>query len=161
MKNEITIEEFCSRHFACEEGKKWALYNCSTMKEAWNRARPEWVIWIATRYGVLNDRDLRLFAVYCARSCQKPNADPRLIAAIDCAERFAKGEVTNEELSAAESAAESAAWSVAESAAWSARSAAESAAWSARSVAESAARSVAWSAQADWLRNNTIPNFEI
>jgi len=55
--------------------------------------------------------------------------------------------------------AESAAWS-AESAAWSAESAARSAESAAGSAAWSAAESAARSAQAEWLRNNTIPNFD-
>jgi len=150
----ITITEFCAKHRACSEGREWAVKNCPSMDDVWAQARRDWLIWIATRIGVLNDRDLRLFAVFCARSCQPKKADPRSVAAIDCAERFARGEATAEELSAAESAArsaaESAARSVAESAA---RAAAGSAAWSA---AESAARS----AQVKWLRKNTIPNFD-
>jgi len=68
--------------------------------------------------------------------------------AIAVKRRHMRGDVSDKDLSAAWSAAESAAWSAAESAAWSAaesaaRSAAESAAWSA---AESAAGSAAWSA---------------
>jgi len=66
---------------------------------------------------------------------------PRL--AIEAKEKFIKGEITEEELSAARSAA----WS-AYSAAWSAaESAARSAAWSAYSAAWSAASSAAWSAE--------------
>ena len=112
------------------------------------------------------DREIRLFGVWCARQVQHLMIDQRSIAALDVSERFANGEATNDDLSAAWSAAESAAWSAAESAAESAaRSAAESAAWSAaesaawsaaesaaRSAAWSAAESAAWSAQADRLR---------
>jgi hypothetical protein len=106
------------------------------------------------------DRDIRLFGVWCARQVEHLNTDPAVKACNDVAERYANGEATEEERSAAESAArsaaesaarsaarsaaESAAESAARSAAWSAaESAAESAAWSA---AESAARSAAWSA---------------
>ena len=85
-----------------------------------------------------HDREWRLFAAWCARQVLTTKSDPRSRAAVDFAERFAAGEASAEELSAAESAA----WSAAESAESAARSAAESAAWSA---AESAARS-AWSA---------------
>lgn len=86
------------------------------------------------------DRAIRLFGVACARQVQHLMADPRSLAALDVAERFANGEATTEELSAARSAA----WSAAESAAEpAARSAARSAAWSA---AWSSAEPAAWSA---------------
>ena len=84
------------------------------------------------------DREIRLFGVWCARQVQHLMIDQRSIAALDVSERFANGEATNDDLSAAWSAAESAAWSAAESAA--------------RSAAWSAAESAAWSAQADRLR---------
>ena len=86
-----------------------------------------------------HDREWRLFAAWCARQVLTTKSDPRSRAAVDFAERFAAGEASAEELSAARSAAESAAWSAAESAESAAWSAAESAAWS-------AARSAAWSA---------------
>jgi len=95
-----------------------------------------------------SDKEIRLFAVWCARQVQHLMTDKRSIDALDVAEKYASGMATRDELERAESAAESAAWS----AAWSAaRSAAESAAWSAawsaaESAARSAARSAAWSA---------------
>ena len=88
-------------------------------------------------------REWRLFAVWCARQAQHLMTDPRSIAALDVAERYANGLATDEELSAAD-AARSAAWSAADSAA--------DAAWSAADAAESAA-DAAWSAQtAEFLR---------
>ena len=69
---------------------------------------------------------------------------PRL--AIEAKEKFIKGEITEEELSAADSAASSAAESAARSAAWSAESAAYSAAYSAARSAAWSAYSAAWSA---------------
>ncbi len=101
----------------------------------------------------------REYAVWCARQVQHLMTDSRSLAALDVAERYARGEATKEERtaarsaawaaeSAARSAAESAAWA-AESAAWAARSAAESAAWAA---AESAAWAAARSTQANRLR---------
>ena len=53
------------------------------------------------------DRDIRLFAVWCARRVQYLMADPRSLNALDVAERFANGKATKEELEAA--SAESAA----------------------------------------------------
>ena len=76
-----------------------------------------------------HDREIRLYAVWCARQVQYLMTDARSIEALNISERFANGLATIEELRSAESAA----WSAAESA----RSA-RSAAWSAESAARSA-----------------------
>ena len=113
-----------------------------------------------------HDREIRLYAVWCARQVQHLLTDPRSLAAIDVAERFANGQATAEELAAARSAARSAAGSAARSAAGSAaRSAARSATWLAAGAATwsatwlaagaatwSAARSAAGAAQENRLR---------
>ena len=106
-------------------------------------------VWAGVHF-YMDDRQHRLFAVRCARRALSRILDPnpRGVAACDVAERFANGEASEEELTAARSVA----WSVAESAARSARSAAmsaESAAMSAESAAMSAwsaASYAAWSA---------------
>ena len=51
------------------------------------------------------DRETRLFAVWCARQVQHLMTDPRSIAALDVAERFANGEATESERAAAWDAA--------------------------------------------------------
>ena len=81
--------------------------------------------WVARLY--VSDAANRLFACWCAEQSFKlqANVDQRSLAAVGVARRFALGAATDEELSAAWSAADSAS----ESAAWSARSAADSAAW--------------------------------
>lgn len=110
---------------ACEKGYKWACENCATLDDVWATARPDWLIWVATHPGCLDDRTLRLFAVWCARQVQHLMEDERSIAALDVAERFANGEATSEELAAAGAAAGAtagAAW-VAAGAAWDARDA--------------------------------------
>jgi len=67
-------------------------------------------------------REMRLFAVDCARSVQHLMADKRSIAALDVAERHADGLATDEELvaawTAASDAASDAAWAAANTAAW-------------------------------------------
>jgi hypothetical protein len=114
-----------------------------------------WVLRAVTNH----DREIRLYAVWCARQVQHLVTDRRSIDALDVAEQFAKGEVTEEQLSdawAAWAAARSDAWATARPDAWyaTARSAAESAAWyaaaraAARSDARSAAESAAWYAAA-------------
>jgi hypothetical protein len=97
------IEEFCSVHNACQDGREWAVKNCQTMREAWDKARPDWVVWIATRHGVLTDKELRLFAVFCAREALAliPSPDPRSVEAVNVAERHANGQATDAELAAA------------------------------------------------------------
>lgn len=72
-------------------------------------------LWVVLRRGWIDDRTLRLFAVWCAREAQKRvnNPDPRSIAACDTAERYAFGGATSQELNAAWDAASAAAWDAA------------------------------------------------
>jgi hypothetical protein len=121
------------------------------------------VIWLLCRKEFMSDKDIRLFAVWCARESFKLQelVDERSINACNVAERFANGEATKDEMYAAQSAAWSvqstawsAAWYAAQSAAWSAAwSAAQSTAWSA---ARSAAQSAAWSAARSAARSAQI-----
>jgi hypothetical protein len=97
-------------------------------------------LWVVLREEFIDVKTLRLFAVWCAREALKliKNPDARSVEACNVAERYANGEATDEELSAAYSAAYSAASSTDEelSAAYSAAySAASSAAFSAASSA--------------------------
>jgi hypothetical protein len=52
-----------------------------------------------------HDREIRLYAVWCARQVQHLMTDPRSVAALDVAERFANGEASTQELDAARDAA--------------------------------------------------------
>ena len=84
------------------------------------------------------DREFRLFAVWCARQVQHLMTNQRSIDALDVAERYANGEATDKDLSAAW-----AAWAAARAAARAAALAAvrdASAAWTAYSAAARAAR---------------------
>ena len=137
----ISITQFCEKHSACADGREWALANCRDMQHAWDTLKPDWLLWVATRPGVLTDRDIRLFAVWCARQVQHLMTDPRSIAALDVAERHASNQATDDELAAARAAAWDAAGDAAGDAAW-------DAAWDA-----------ARTAQAAWLRANTQPDF--
>jgi hypothetical protein len=56
----------------------------------------------------MTDAQLRLYAVRCVRRVQRLMVDPRSLAALDVAERHARGEATDEELAAAWAAAEAA-----------------------------------------------------
>lgn len=94
------------------------------------------IIWLLYRPKFMSEKDMRLFAVWCAREALKllDNPDKRSINACTIAEKFALGESTDEDL--------------AEAAAWAAERAAErAAAWAAGS-AERAAGSAARAARA-------------
>ena len=56
------------------------------------------------------DKEIRLYAVWCARQVHHLMTDKRSIDALDVAERFANGEATQEELTAARVAASGATW---------------------------------------------------
>ena len=85
-----------------------------------------------------HDREIRLYAAWCARQVQHLMTDKRSIDALDVAEHFAIGLATDKELAAARDAAASA-WDAAGSAAMAARDAAGSAAraaWDAAGAAQ-------------------------
>lgn len=100
-----------------------------------------------------HDKEWRLYIVWCARQVHHLITDPRSIAVIDVAERFALGQTTVEELKAAQDAAQDTAqdaswvaWIAQDAswvAAWAAWTAARDAAWTA---AEAAAGDAAWTA---------------
>ena len=154
----MTIEQFCTKHRACEEGKEWALASCASMKEVWEKAKLEWLFWVATQPSVLTDKELRLFAVFCARQVQHLMTDPRSIEAINVAEKYTRGEASENELAAARVAA-SAAAKAANAAAWAARTVAKSVDTTAYAAAWAASNTAIKESQAAWLRENTTPNF--
>jgi hypothetical protein len=131
----MTVKEFLDTHRACREGRAWAEATCETMDDVWRWERPDWLLWVATRRGVLTDRELRLFGVFSARQVQHLMTDSRSLAVLDVAERHANGEATDEELAAAVDAA----WAAAGYAAWAAFRA----------------------AQAEWLRSYASPRWEV
>ncbi|ALB97275.1 hypothetical protein [Burkholderia pseudomallei] len=94
------------------------------------------------------DRDLRLFAVWCARQVEHLMQDQCSKDALNVAERFANGEATDEERAAARDAARATARDAAWATAWAtARDAAWATAWgAARATARDAAWATAWGA---------------
>ena len=119
------------------------------------------------------EKEMRVYAVWCARQVQHLMTDPRSLAALDVAERHALGKADDDELEAARAAAaaaaeatwsatrsawsasESATWSASESATWSATRSAWSATWSVTRSAWSATRSAAQEAQLRKLLEET------
>ena len=120
-----------------------------------------------------HEKEMRLYAVWCARQAQHLMKDPRSLAALDVAERHAHGQATDAELAAASDAAWAArdvawaAWDVARNAASAAASAAayaawdaaRDAAWDAARDAASAAAYAAWDAARDAARAAQIAEF--
>lgn len=156
------------------------------MKEVWEKANPAWLLWVAMRPSVLTDKELRLFAVFCARQVQHLMTDPRSVEAINVAEKYAQGKASDDELAAASAAAYAAARAAADAAraaraanaANASYAATDATAYAARTAAKEAARTAAYAAsdaaegaaayaayatikesQATWLRENTTPNF--
>lgn len=84
------------------------------------------------------DRDLRLYAVWCARRVQHLMPNPASVSALDVAERYARGRATDEELEAARAVARAVARAAATGVASAVARAAEAAAWGAWAVARAA-----------------------
>jgi len=63
-----------------------------------------------------HEREIRLFAIFCARRIQHLMTDQRSLNALDVSEKFANGLATKIELTAAGAAARAAAWDAEESA---------------------------------------------
>ena len=158
----LSPKDFCAATSACRDGRLFAnLY--ATMAEAWEACPcSDWLIWVLRAVEApTNERAFRLFAVWCARNTPMHDGrttgalltDPRIVAALEVAERFAHGNATAEELdeahSAAWAAAQAAAWDEARDAAHAASYAsAKAAAWgdAAWAAARAAARAAAWAA---------------
>ena len=155
----LTPSQFCDATAACEDGREFALTQ-QTMADVWAHCpKAEWLLWILDVIDApRNDKQLRLFAVWCARNTPMPDGrttgalltDPRSIAALEVAERYAHEMATAVELAAARDAAWDAAWDAARNGA---RDAARDAAWA-------AAWAAARAAQADQLRKMIANPFE-
>ena len=176
----LTPKQFCAKTYACDDGRAFALTQ-PTMADVWDKCpRTDWLIWILHKLNRQPDaRTLRLFAVWCARNTPLSDGrkvgdlltDPRSLAALEVAERYANVNATDDEFAAARDAAGDAARDAEGDAAGyaagaaaryaagaAARAAARYAAGAAAGNAErAAAGDAARAAQADQLRK-MIPN---
>ena len=102
---------FLREHRACTEAVDWLKANkIKSLSEAWEKCeRSDWMLWLMAEYGIKDDRNYRLFACWCVRQVWHLLKDERSKKAVEVAEKYACGEATKEELSAAADSAHSAA----------------------------------------------------
>lgn len=148
----ISIQDFCDQHRACKSGREWAIANCTDMADVWHKLKPRWLIWVATRPGVLGDCELRSYIVFCVQQVEHLAIDRCNVRAIETAEKFAEGELASGGSAAAYAA------DAAGAAAYIAFFTGKNANSEADGVA--AERAIV-AAQAEWLRANTQPNFGV
>lgn len=167
---DMSIKEFCKLHGACSSGRNWALTNCKTMKECWKKLPNDYLVWVATRDGVLSHIQLVNFSLFCCKQVSHLMTDERSKAVIETLERFLNGKVSEKKLyetykaaiDAARAAADAADATYAARAAYMAADVARGAS-DVHDVAHCAARAAAdaaYAAQANWLRENIVPNFK-
>lgn len=178
--NTIIVAEFCKKIKPCKEWQAFVLLH-PTMADAWgNCPSADWMLWVLEILKIqIEPKAFRLFAVWCARNTPLPDGrktgdllkDPRSLAALEIAERYALGRATIQELNEGIDAARAAASAALGAAVWDATwagellaaraaagAAAAAGAWAAAEVAaEVALGTAARAAQADQLRK-MIPN---
>ena len=92
--SDMTIEEFCDVHGACDEGLDWALTHCTTMQECWEKlTNPGWITWVASQPGVLTKWEQWEFALFCCELVRSQLTDFRSLAAISILRLWLAGEV--------------------------------------------------------------------
>ena len=136
---------------ACDPGYEWAERHAESLDHLWATApQGAWVVWLATRPGVLDDRTLRRFGCWCVRQVWGLLIDERSRRAVEVAERHIDGLATDEELCVAYAAAADAADAAdaAYAAAADADAAAAAAAAAAADAADAAADDAAYAAAA-------------
>ena len=154
------VTEFCEKHKACTEGRKFAV-QFQTLAEVWSACnRPDWMLWMLRNAGIeVPDSTLRKFACRCVRETPLLDgrkvwdllADKRSRRAVEVAELHADGKASHEELEAAFADAATAAYAAYAADAYAADAAyaaararaARSAAYAARAAAADAADAAA------------------
>lgn len=56
----MSIAEFAHKHHACPAGYEWALRNCETMQDVWDKAPISILVWVASRPGVIDSHEVEL-----------------------------------------------------------------------------------------------------
>jgi hypothetical protein len=113
-----TIEQKLADIGACGEAREWAAQFPSAQK-AWDSCeRGDWMLWLCGKFSNQPESDGRKRLVLCACECarralpffeKRRAGDDRVRKCLDTAERWARGEVTADELRDAKRAAHAAA----------------------------------------------------
>ena len=158
----MKVQTWLKQNAACSEGAEWAKDKAG-FKDLWDSCqRPDWMLWGLARIGYTDERKLRLYGCACVRGTPITKgrtvwdllSDERSRRAVEVSERFANGEATEEERTAAWAAAGDAAWDAA-------RDASRAAAWAAAGAASgAAARDASRTWQAEKLRE-LVPWLEV
>lgn len=179
------IADFRDKHGDFQNVFELTLQNCKSMEDLWSKASSEWLIWAATRPGVLDDQTLRKFACWCVRQIWSL-LDGRCKEIVSTVERFLDGKATTEELvhikavvykdaseynwAATKDVVMIATWAAAlavardnvQKAALIAANESVRAAILSSTLHDTAnALELARNEQAKWLRENTVPNFNV
>ena len=141
----MTPTEFLTQNKACKTKRDYAM-GFKTMVEVWgNCPRGDWLLWILQKLRITPERELRLFACWCAEQAQP--TDPRSLTAIAVSRRYAIRKATLSELQATSADAARAAYAAAY--AYAARAAYAAAAEAAAEAADAVAYAAAAYAAAD------------
>jgi len=130
---------------ACRDGLAFAA-TCKDMQEVWDTCpRGDWLLWLLGKKATEADRkNLVLIACECARLALPYTKDSRVLACIETAEKWTRGEATIEQVREARRNADAAS-----DAAYAAASDAAYAAYASDAAAYAAAAAAAYDADAD------------
>ncbi len=134
----IDIKSFCEKYDTSDMKRLWMLSNCKDMQEVWDTVQPEWLLWLATRKGVLSDKDTIRMSTYWANTVKKWFQDPRVLQAIDMQNKYCTGAATEKEVEKA--------WGIA------------------GEQAQEAIFNLVWvnpEEVGNWVRTNLTPNFNL
>jgi hypothetical protein len=142
-----TKHDLLDRLAACKSARAFAK-DYPDLETAWLACeRGDWLLWFAAKRGVKRET-LVLAACECARLALPHTKDPRVLACIETAEKWCRGEATMYELVAARRAAAAAYAAAAADAADAASAAAAYAAADADAAADAASAAYAYAAAA-------------
>ena len=104
-----TVADRISHLEPCSEAKEWAKAYSSPSKAWKNCQRGDWMLWLIGKQSGEPESDSRKLLVLCSCECARlalPHTkDPRVLACIETAEKWARGEATLKELKEARKAA--------------------------------------------------------
>jgi hypothetical protein len=163
------LKRWLKANNACKQGIDSVLKNKITdMRDAYNRAEPEYLVWAVTCDRVMTQRDCIRFALFCVKQVQDKLTDERSKAVIPALEGWLEGRVTQAEIQTAAAASRAAAHAAVYTAVYAAtvaaaasRAAAHAAVYTATAATAAVdaataatAAATARKAQAEWIRAN-------